>query len=1321
MKRYTFILVPLLLLLSASQAYTQNPWARSSKNLAFSQFTSGDIDPNGNYYVAGTFTCNTVIGSVQLKNLTCGDSVNAPLPVPINDIAFASYDENGDVNWVKHLKGVQGNSVVVSRVKVLDGAVYLAGIYNKTITFEPDGSTVSLTLPDTVANNSFLARYLFDGTLDWVVPGFSFGTDASFSIEDMDWSDSLEVVANFRGQQKLPNDTTAVNASGAIHYRISDDGAIGTYSAYEAAGISDSLFVSDIAIMGIRAFISGRAKGTIKIGNTGTAADTSVTPYAGNNLFLASYSNIGVNDGIHFFTGTSVIDLETQNTDLVLAYSYTDSTIISSNDTLRFTGKTVTTVGRFTTGLTPDSWFTVQGSESTHILSIRDMDIVGNDLFLTGSFTGTELRVGSESVTASGQQDALFIKRTSGNLDWVQFAGTGERDLGYDVSVTDAGSVYAAGIFDEALRVVQDSVINEGPLFNGFAARLDICPEVTADLEALTSASFCKGNFARLRATVNANYSYEWYADDVLLTNNSATLDVEDSSRVYAAIIDNGSGCQKQTPTIRTIAWPVPRVSIQPARDSILCEGDTLIITTPFSSDDYQWVVNGISDPANTNDRISLSENGTVFLAKTNAFGCTAYSDTIATTFVAYPDSTIAPTGSFQVCATDSLVVEATDNPTYTYQWYRNGSAIAGARDFSYTIKQGGRYYVGITSGNSCTRFSTIDTVAILNSPPATIDSSGSLTKCGDNPPSLYANANANNLGLRFQWLRNGSLSAIKDTLTTLTPEISGSYRVSVSNSIGCTSLSPEVQVNLFDNPVVAIDANDDLFLCQGESVTLFKATGPDGTFDWLRNASSLGEDNTTLEVTQTGVYSLKLTDANDCEGFSNTLSIEVRAIPPANLFAQRNAACQGDSIQLIATAGTGLRYTWYRNNGLISVTENTFYTRQSGSYEVVIENTSNCTNQTNAIELDFFDKVVPDIDLTGANNFCEGDSLQLSVATDPGIDLQWMRNGNNITGATERLLTVTTAGNYQVKTEISGTCDTLSRAIIVTIRRNPVPLLTRDEDLVLSTGNYAGYRWFRDGNAVPGESDQQILVELSGNYTVEATYDNGCVNQSLPVSVCVPPPVIERNGSVLEVNTGVSYIWYLNDSPIPGSNSDNILAQQSGSYSAVVTNASGCTSETTPVSICVPAPVVTILDNNILQASFGLDYQWYLNGEPIEGENARFIQASAPGFYAVQVIDLNECEDFSREIFMEPVGIEDELISRYVQIFPNPVKDQLYFRSKEPAVFYLELRTLSGTLVRKNSFTHQLDMPVADLAAGIYLVKIAFQETVFTKKIFIE
>ncbi len=250
------------------------------------------------------------------------------------------------------------------------------------------------------------------------------------------------------------------------------------------------------------------------------------------------------------------------------------------------------------------------------------------------------------------------------------------------------------------------------------------------------------------------------------------------------------------------------------------------------------------------------------------------------------------------------------------------------------------------------------------------------------------------------------------------------------------------------------------------------------------------------------------------------------------------------------------------------------------------------------------------------------------------------------------------------------------------------------EEVLIMSVGSFSYYKWYKDGEEIPGAVGvdySNLSVSESGVYHLDATDANGCINSSNEIEITVYPlPVADiealeatefcDGGDVeLHVNASgvgdLSYKWYLDGSPIDGFEGPehaSYFATVSGEYHAEVfdtNNGVSCSVETDVITVVVfDLPVVEITADNMtddeihlcegdlievqLEATPGYyAYQWWKDGDIIAGAENNIYLATEAGTYAVVVTEQNIFD--SDEYYCENLSQEVEII-----VNPLPVVD---------------------------------------------------------------
>lgn len=170
----------------------------------------------------------------------------------------------------------------------------------------------------------------------------------------------------------------------------------------------------------------------------------------------------------------------------------------------------------------------------------------------------------------------------------------------------------------------------------------------------------------------------------------------------------------------------------------------------------------------------------------------------------------------------------------------------------------------------------------------------------------------------------------------------------------------------------------------------------------------------------------------------------------------------------------------------------------------------------------------------------------------------------------------------------------------------------------------------------------------------------------------------------------------------------------ESGTYTQVRTNAAGCDSVIhLQLTIAVPDPVITIDEFELGTTLPYATYQWLLHNTAIAGATTATYTVSQNGDYTVAVTNAHGCADTSDIYIVDNVGIEDvHRLAGQVSMYPNPAHDQVFIQA--PIAVDVILSGIDGRVMRR--ITDARSFSVADLAAGVYLLRITDKDGAFVK-----
>lgn len=164
-----------------------------------------------------------------------------------------------------------------------------------------------------------------------------------------------------------------------------------------------------------------------------------------------------------------------------------------------------------------------------------------------------------------------------------------------------------------------------------------------------------------------------------------------------------------------------------------------------------------------------------------------------------------------------------------------------------------------------------------------------------------------------YQWTENTVSFATTNNASRYFNS-AGTFTIKLLVINGACKDSATAIINVSALPVCSLVAGGPTTFCQGGSVTLTASGG--FNYVWLPG----GQTSPTITVTTPGNYSASTTNANNCSGSSNTISVLVNPLP---LAAANNTGpyCVNSNVSLSATGGGS--YAWSGTNAFSSTLQN--------------------------------------------------------------------------------------------------------------------------------------------------------------------------------------------------------------------------------------------------------------------------------------------------------------------------------------------------------------------------------------------------------------
>jgi hypothetical protein len=337
-------------------------------------------------------------------------------------------------------------------------------------------------------------------------------------------------------------------------------------------------------------------------------------------------------------------------------------------------------------------------------------------------------------------------------------------------------------------------------------------PRITTQPADQTVAAGNTATFAVV-ATGTAPLTYHWHKNGVAIggaTSPSFTtgsLTSADSGATYSVVVSNAAGTATSRAAKLTVSGTAPSITTQPL-DQTVASGKSATFTVVAAGSaplSYQWrrngaTIAGATSASYTTPAQSTADSGSTFtvLVSNSAGSVTSRAARLSVTAAASaPTITTQPADqSIHAGQTATFSVVATGSAPLSYQWRRNGTAIAGATSANYTTPvqstsdNGAAFSVVISnsSGSVTSRAARLSVTAAASAPTITTQPADQSIHAGQTATfSVVATGSA---PLSYQWRRNGTAIAGATSANYTTPAQSTSdngaaFSVVISNSSG--------------------------------------------------------------------------------------------------------------------------------------------------------------------------------------------------------------------------------------------------------------------------------------------------------------------------------------------------------------------------------------------------------------------------------------------------------------------------------------------------------------------------------------------------------
>jgi gliding motility-associated-like protein len=294
-------------------------------------------------------------------------------------------------------------------------------------------------------------------------------------------------------------------------------------------------------------------------------------------------------------------------------------------------------------------------------------------------------------------------------------------DGGSAIGNTTSHTFSSAGVYTVKLYVTS----GKGCL-DSFSKVITVLPKPQPVFQVNTALNCLIGNSFPITNTSTLSgggaMSYSWSFGDV-----SSNETIQNPVHSYAVagnytiklVVTSNNGCKDSTSRTVTVD-AMPTVNLAANTPVNFCVGSNAIlaaIATPNSGfiNSYKWYRNGLLTSMN-GTTITVIDAAKYHVVVSNSKGCSSNSDTMTTAVFPLPTGSITNQASLNLCDGSSLALNA--NGGNSYQWFLNGTAIAGAVNANYAAMQEGVYTVRLQNVENCQNMANGNvTITIIKKP----------------------------------------------------------------------------------------------------------------------------------------------------------------------------------------------------------------------------------------------------------------------------------------------------------------------------------------------------------------------------------------------------------------------------------------------------------------------------------------------------------------------------------------------------------------------------------------------------------------------------
>jgi gliding motility-associated-like protein len=693
--------------------------------------------------------------------------------------------------------------------------------------------------------------------------------------------------------------------------------------------------------------------------------------------------------------------------------------------------------------------------------------------------------------------------------------------------------------------------------------------------------SSCSASNGVLTITATGGIAPLQYSIDGVVYQASASF-INLAPGNYTAFVKDANGCivSKQT-VVSTVAGPSFSLTVKQNATCGTASGVISVTASGGVAPLSYSIDGGAYQPAPFFVAVAA---GTHTITVKDAAGCTAPAQPVtisnSITGTAITDVTFVARDVLD-CIGEGRIKNLKGFPTgggNNYEFSLDGGGFVTANQFR-PVSVGYHVITARNKNSLCTISKLVQigkgtpaTATFVATPSACGASTGSITITGVGANTPY-HASIDN-GVTWQTF------ASTFTFTGLAP---GTYPIEIADDADFTTGPPDIPgaCTSFIYATVpstggpSLSATQTTPTCTDNTATV-TATGSAGTAPYTYSIdNSVYSAGNVFTGIAPGNHALSVKDATGC---TNGITITIANATAPTVTAVVNATSCGENNGSIKATGTGgTAPLEYSIDGTVYVTNNVFSNLKPGSYTLYVRDVNKCFS---SVDVTIANTPLPKVTAYSITATCTGSDGSI-VADVTGGEGPFTFSINGTAYQSSPTFTDLPAGFYTVYAKDARGC-TGTTTVTIASTGGPVATLTSTAAtcgnsngslMVTASGGLAPYQYSINGNTY--QSSNTFTALAAGNYGVWVKDAGGCITAKNILVANTPGPQAPtaslvhaacggNNGSIsLSASGGTAPLQY----SIDGTNffaSGNFTNLPAGNYTAIVKDATGCTSTTT-------------------------------------------------------------------------------------------------------------------------------------------------------------